>query len=142
MKKIRADVKKHGQCVLFVGPGPDSDPYSYTIGRGKRGLPELLLAAPVRPEVGRSILNTLDKLMPEALPSGSTVNVGGSHPVMVVDAIDDVKALYTLIDNTFHGDPNSYRVQQVLLCDPDGNFPPDCAEPYSKQPNLRVNKLH
>jgi hypothetical protein len=81
----------------------------------------------VRPEAGRDILNDLDKQMPQALPSGVLVSLGGEYPVMVLDADDERAKGYTLVASTFHGTEDAYRVQQI---------PPDCAEPYSHQPLL------
>lgn len=135
LTRVRGDVELYGQSVIFVGDDP---PFSYTVGRGKRGLPELLIVLPLDPSAGKSILNELDRLMPETKPSGSLVNVGGKFPVMLIDA-DQRGRQYTFAATGYHGG-DSYRVQQVLLCDTEGRFPPDpnCAEPYAAQPILGV----
>jgi hypothetical protein len=139
LARIRADVRRCGQSVVFVGADADGgkDAFYYTVGRGARGLPELLIAAPLRPEAGQHVLNELDRRMPEALPSGALVDLGGQFPVMVLDASDPrAKAEYTRAATAFHGDDDRYRVQQVLMCDTEGRFPPDCAPPYARQPLL------
>jgi hypothetical protein len=138
LTRIRADIAKYGQSVMYVGGGEDSWPFQYTIGRGRRGLPELLIVLPLRPEIGQSLLNELDRLMPEVLPSGSLVDVGGKFPVKLLDADQRAKDEYTFVASEYHGD-RPYRVQLVLLCDPEGRFPPDCGAPYDRQPLLAAS---
>jgi hypothetical protein len=134
LRRIKHDIKKHGQTVMYIF-GDDS-PFHYTIGRALRGLPELLLVVPIKPEIGMSLLNHLDRLMPQALPSGSLVDLGGKFPMKVIDASGIAQEEYTCLVNQF---ADEYRVQQVLCCDAEGRFPPDCAAPYNRQPILAAS---
>lgn len=61
LARIEADIARCGQSVMFVGDGQDS--FHYTIGRGRRGLPELLILCPLHPESGQRLLNALDERM-------------------------------------------------------------------------------
>ncbi len=139
LTRIRADVELYGLSVIFVG---DSPPFSYTVGRSKRGLPELLIVLPLHPEAGKTILNHLDQLMPSRLPSDTLVSVGGKYPVMLVDADIRAQRRYTLLASALNGD-DPYQVQQVLLCDPEGRYPgdPECDLIYARQPILRPQPL-
>lgn len=133
LKRIEADVRKHGQSVMYIFGDENEPPFHYTVGRARRGLPELLLVLPIRPEIGMSMLNQIDTLMPQPVPSGTLLSLGGPFPVKIVDADERAKE-YTMFAGRFSKD--NYRVQQVLLCDPQGRFPPDCAPPYDAQPLL------
>src|SRR2546430_1474378 len=88
LKNIRATVARYGQAVMgIIDDGPNT--FHYTVGRGKRGLPELLITAPLHPETARLILNDLDQLMPEPVTSGTRITCpGGTCPVMVIDTDD------------------------------------------------------
>lgn len=124
MRDTAANIKKHGQSVVYVGAVAESDiPFHYTVGRTKRGLPELLLTGPTDPETGMRLLNALDRLMPTVLPSGSFVNVGGKYPVLLLDATDpSTKEEYTCLVSTFYaGDPECQKPysQQRLLGKPE-----------------------
>lgn len=133
-RRIEKDIKKHGLSVVYVF-GEDDDPsFHYTVGRTLRDLPELLIAAPLAPVVGMQMLNALNRAMPRAVPSGSKVNLGGLYPMLVLDVTDDIVAEeFTCFASRFYGE-DGYRVQQVVCCDKNGKFPPDCEPPYSRQP--------
>lgn len=136
VKRVRGDIKRCGQCVIYVGDGPRS--FHYTVGRHARGLPELLLAAPLDPETGMRLLNTLDKTMLEPLPSDSKVDLGGRYPVIVIDATAaSVKDQYTCIAGAYFGH-DDYAVQQILMCDRKGRFPGEagCDSRFAAQPIL------
>ncbi len=133
LARVRADVELYGQSVIFVGDDP---PFQYTVGRSTRGLPELLIILPIHPQAGKALLNELDRLMPSRLSSNTMVSVGGRYPVMLVDADASAKG-YTRLASALNGDA-PYRVQQVILCDPEGRYPgdPGCDGIYAQQPLL------
>jgi hypothetical protein len=134
LTSVRADIAKNGQSV--VGVADDEASFYYTVGRTDRGLPELLIVAPLSPASGIDMLNALDERMPEALPAGSRVNIGGDVPVALIDATNPkAKLHYTLVASAMYGE-EGYRVQQVLLPDDQGRLPPRCRAPYSRQPVL------
>ncbi len=136
LASVRADIAKTGQSVVGVADG--DAPFYYTVGRADRGLPEFLIVAPLSPASGTDILNALDELMPEALPAGSRVNIGGDVPVALIDATDPKARLhYMLVASAMYGE-EGYSVQQVLLPDEQGRLPPRCRAPYSRQPVLGV----
>ena len=137
LSDIDANVKKHGQSVVYVGriERDTTEPFHYTVGRHSRGLPELLMTALTNPESGMLILNALDRAMPKTLPSGSKVDIGGTFPLMIINATNDiVKREYTLIASRYY-DSDDYQVQQVVYPDKNGIFPndPRCVKPYSAQ---------
>lgn len=137
LRRVRADIKRAGQSVIYIGatkPGELS--FAYTVGRVERGLPELVITAPLHPPVAMDLLNDLDKRMTWPAATGSTVDLGGTYPVLVIDA-DDPRTYedFTCVANRIHGN-RDYPVQQIVLCDKHGKFPPDCAEPYNRQPLL------
>jgi hypothetical protein len=140
LARIRSDVKEFGHSVVGVQDAARS--FYYTVGRAKRGLPELLLVCPLPPETGQGLLNKLDELMPEAVASGERVSLGGAQPVLILDADDPrAKTEYTRVAKVFS--QGNYRVQQVLLCDAAGRFPPDCEAPWNQQPLLGdLPRLH
>jgi hypothetical protein len=133
VRRIKADIREHGQSIVYVGADPESgaDGFAYTVGRAKRGLPELLMTAMLRPETAMSLLNHLDREMPETRPHGSLVYLGGEFPVMLLDATDPrTFEDFAVIARQLY--PNC-AVQQVLLCDPVGKFPPDASRPFDRQ---------
>jgi len=137
IRRVQNDIAKHGQSVVSI-PDGEPIPFHYTVGRAGRGLPELLMIAPINPEAGMHMMNYLDKKMPVTMPNGSSVDLGGTYPVLVIDVtdIETVQDQYTCIASTLYGD--AYRVQQIMLCDKEGRFPfdPACSRPYSTQPKL------
>jgi hypothetical protein len=139
LTKVRADVRGRGLSIVAVADEAIGFAYTvgrYTVGRGNTvKLPELLIFG-LRPETAHNMLTELDKLMPVAVLSGMTVSLGGDFPVMLLDAGEAAKT-YTKVATAFY-DSTLYRVQQVLLCDPTGRFPPDCAAPFNTQPILAV----
>jgi hypothetical protein len=134
LDRIGRDVKEFGHSVIAVQDGDQS--FYYTVGRAKRGLPELLLLCPLTAETGQDLLNTLSEQMPVAVVSGERVSLGGQHPVMILDAAPRAKTKYTRVAQVFN--QGNYRVQQVVLCDAAGRFPPDpaCEAPWNQQPLL------
>jgi hypothetical protein len=135
LARIGDDVKEFGHSVVGVQDGAKS--FYYTVGRARRGLPELLLLCPLAHPNGQDLLNALNDQMPVAVVSGERVSLGGQHPVMILDATDPrAKTKYTRIADIFND--GNYRVQQVVLCDQAGRFPtdPGCETPWSLQPLL------
>jgi uncharacterized protein DUF4262 len=142
---VRSTVARCGQAVIGIIDDDGLNTFHYTVGRGKRGLPELLITALLHPEAARAILNDLDGLMPEPVTSGTLIIcTDGTFPIMVIDAEDPcAKKNYTKVATAFHGGKNKYRVQQIVICDETGRFPPDCSLDYAAQPLLgSVMRLH
>jgi hypothetical protein len=69
-----------------------------------------------------------------AFQHGELVSVGGRFPVKIIEASAKAKEEFTLVVGQYY-DTENYRVQQIVLCDPNGRFPgdPGCAEPYASQ---------
>ena len=143
MQGIYKNVEKYGQYIVSV---PDeTPPFSYTVGNHECGLPELLLFDGTVPEDAAStILNRLGHMMridrQKAFHHRELVSIGGEHPVKIIDTSAEVREEYTLLVGVYYG-ADDYRVQQVVLGDPEGRFPgnPDCAEPYASQLVLAAN---
>lgn len=138
LRRVREDVRRYGQCVMFIFGDAERNepPFHYTIGRARRGLPELIITLPISPEAGKAILNQLDKVMPETLPSESFVHVGGQFPGLVIDAGPAANEEWTFLATAFYGSEDRYRVQQVIIPDRQGRYAPDGEAPYSLQPLL------
>src|SRR3954469_932636 len=135
---VRAIVARCGQAVIGIVDDDGPNTFHYTVGRGRRGLPELLITARLHPEAARAILNDLDRLMPEPVTSGTLILcTGGTFPGMVIDAEEPcAKKNYTKVATAFHGGKNKCRLQQIVICDETGRFPPDCSLDYAAQPLL------
>jgi hypothetical protein len=136
---IRRNIETHGRCVLSVGCGPDTPPFSYTIGNWIKRLPELLVFR-LAPVDALSVLNDLSQQMigrDTTFNDGDVVSLGGAFPVKIVDANDEARTDYTLGANRFYGHQD-YQVLQVLVPDKEGRFPDDplCAPAYSRLPVL------
>jgi len=63
---------------------------------------------------------------------------------MVIDTDDQEHVTsYTKVATAFHRGRKNYRVQQVVISDETGRFPPDCSLDYAAQPLLgSVMRLH
>ena len=133
LTRVRGDIARAGLSVIYIGDGADS--YLYTAGRTNRHLPELLIICPLVPQTAYGLMNAIDTAMPERLISGSMLDIGGEFPLKVLDA-EDPRALeeYARIARQLYG--NKVTVQQLVLPDLQGRYPPDCAPPYSRQPLL------
>lgn len=134
LRQIRRNIREAGQSVMYIGgTGDGGPPFSYTVGRSERGLPELLIVAALAPDTAKAILNHLDRLMPQPLPSGTEVSLGGTYPVRLMAAThpDTWEEYCCLVDRLYGHVP----VQQVVMCDKQGRFPPDC-DPQWHQPLL------
>lgn len=135
--KIARDVREHGRSVVGVFPDAASPPpngaFAYTIGNSDRGLPELLVVGMFDRDAMWLLNRLSEKMVARGGPfaSGEMVDLGGRRAVCVVDAADEVKDLYTFQATAWRGGPD-YRVQQVVVPDPEGRFPWDdgCGEPY------------
>ena len=84
-KKITADIADHGQSVIGVfGEGKEMS-FAYTIGNHVRGLPEMLIVAPMRHQDMMGLLNyaaaTLAKKGPHQVADGELVDIGGTFPM-------------------------------------------------------------
>jgi hypothetical protein len=120
---IEADIKRDGRQILGV-PDGEPAPFAYTIGNELKGLPELLVVGVSRKA---GFLNLLSDMMVERgapFAEGEIVDLGGKHPVKIINADAVAKAEYTIQASNFHGH-DRYRVQQVLVPDPQGLFPDD-----------------
>lgn len=132
-KRVKDSIEKSGRMVLNVfGETSNADGFSYTIGNTEKGLPELLITGLF--EVGQSVLNDLSEMMIKRgrkFDHGEIVSLGGEHPVTLIDASDDAKTECTIQVGRYYGD-ESYRLMQVVFCDPQGRFPWDerCMKPY------------
>lgn len=133
LRRIEADVKRVGLSIMFIFGEEGRPPFFYTVGRGKRGLPELICTLPIRPEVGQALLNHLDHLMPEPLPTESLVAVGGKYPGLVIDAGPEAQEDWTFMATAFNGGADKYRVQQIIVPDREGRYAPDGDPPFSQQ---------
>jgi uncharacterized protein DUF4262 len=139
LRRLKKDIAKHGHSVMYIFGEGGAPPFFYTIGRAKKGLPELLLILPLQPETGMRLLNYIAQMMPEPLPSGSLVDLGGRYPMKLIDADDRIaKEDYTCLATDINGGEDKYRVQQVIGCDEQGRFPPNCGPPYHLQPILQT----
>ena len=126
--------------VLSVFPDQGADPitaFSYTIGlKHLKDQPELLIVGLIG-EDAMWLLNELAKRMPEGgFGNGEEISFGGAFPVRLYECVNkDAWDKYCIQAGIIQG-AEEFRIQQVLLCDKWGNFPPKCREPYSKQPLL------
>ena len=141
MAKIEETVARVGWSVMHIFPGDDGSPgFCYTIGNADRGLPELLLIGGCG-DSWHACLNAVTEVLRKrgrAFDDGERVEYGARFPVLVFDARDDVRDHFTLLAGDHLGH-EAYRVQQVVVADPQGRFPNEdgCAEPYRSVPVFR-----
>lgn len=132
---IQQNIAKHGRHIFCIFD--NEPPFLYTIGNHEWGLPELLIVGD-SDDTFAHVLNRLSQMMRDpkrgAFRHGELVSLGGKFPIKVVDASARAKQEFTLVVGHYYGTEN-YRVQQIVLCDPQGKFPgdPGCAEPYASQ---------
>ena len=133
-KNIERDIAKSGRSIVCVCADADSkchsDFFAYTVGNSIKGLPELLTFGVSRDS---GFLNALSEIMIDRgrFSDGEIVDLGGKLPLCVVDAIDDVKDLFTIQVGEHFG-TERYDVMQVVIPDRAGLFPwqHGCAEPF------------
>ena len=158
-KQFRRGIKDFGRVVMgisgrcgpecigfhpghYTGPPDDSFiPFSYTIGNTQKKLPELLV---IFSDHETLLLNTLSEIMIKrrrAFDHGEKVDIGGKVPCMVLDT-DERVADYVVQADAFYGAGN-YRVQQVLVPDPQGRFPfeSECERRYRDVPVLGISPV-
>src|SRR3954447_23528827 len=133
LRIVRGDIVRNGLSVIYVADGTDS--HLYTVGRTNRHLPELLIVCPIAPSFAIDLMKAIDDAMPERLMTGSMLDLGSQFPLKVLDA-EDPRALneYALIAQHLYG--TKATMQQLVLPDLQGRFPPDCAPPFNRQPLL------
>jgi len=140
---IAAKIKESGQAVQVVylteHDPPGSQPFMYTIGNYRHGLPELLVVGTDSNAIA-GVLNRLGKIQRDRgkdFKDGELVSVGGKFPVRIVDAGVAGRTRYATFVGIFYG-TDSYEVRQVLLPDTEGRWPdtPGCDAPYRNQPIL------
>ncbi len=142
---VQENIRLHGQHLMGVIATEEGEmPFVYTIGNHQRGLPELLFVGAAGGDFGR-MLNFLGEMMRErgkAFYDGEQVSLGGKFPVKIVEAGARARADFTIQVGQYYG-TQSYRVQQIVLCDTEGRFPgdPGCAEPYASQLVLAVKPM-
>lgn len=140
---IKRNIEKNGQHVQAVGGSEDELPFIYTIGNHERNLPELLIIGNCNAHFA-AILNDLGNMMRKrgrAFENGELVNLGGQFPLKVIDPPGLVTGEYTLLVESYY-DTTVFRVQQAIMCDPQGRFPGDagCELPYQRQ--IQYRSLH
>jgi len=140
---IAAKIKESGQAVQVVylteHDPPGSQPFMYTIGNYRHGLPELLVVG-TDSDIIAGVLNRLGKIQRDrgkGFEDEELVSVGGKFPVRIVDAGVAGRKRYATFVGIFYG-TDSYEVRQVLLPDTEGRWPdaPGCDAPYRNQPIL------
>lgn len=141
---IAETIKTYGQQIIFVGGDKRHTQFSYTIGNHGKKLPELLLIGPGKPEWHRDILNSLsEKLVEQNQPfeDGQKVEYGAKYPVQIWNATNLAQNTFTIQASQFYG-TEKYKVQQVVLADKDGLYPPDpkVRKPF-KVPLLRATSV-
>ena len=139
-KQIGETIAEHGRQVIAVGGDRKHKPFFYTIGNHDKGLPELLLIGPFRPDMIMNVLNELSEktiLTGKPFFDGEQANLGGSMDVTVYDTTIIAQLEYTMQATAYYGH-KAYRVQQVLLPDPQGRYPTEkvCHKHY-RVPVLR-----
>jgi len=136
LAKVAEDIHRVGHSVMGIFPDKEEKKpgFFYTVGRHQKNLPELLMVVNLAGPQGMDILNALSRAQP--FTHGQLVDLGGKYPVLIIDATKPiVQKEYTRMVNAFYN-THDYQVQQVLLPDPNGRFPPDGLKPYRDQPIL------
>lgn len=132
MKVVRANIARHGQHIFFIVPEDEEPAFAYTIGNAVIGLPELLLIGNFSTATSGGILNDLGlKMRSSGQPLAGEISLGGNYPVRIRAASSSATQRYTIQAGRFLGHDH-YRVLQILLCDPNGNYPgePGCDSAY------------
>jgi hypothetical protein len=121
---VRKNIHKSGQHLFGVfDPDGEQPPFVYTIGNAMHGLPELIIVGHFDANVVGHILNIVGEQMRKSgEPLPETVDIGGKLPIRVREASEAAKAEWTCQVGPYIG-REDYRVQQLLLCDPEGVFP-------------------
>lgn len=135
-------IEEHGQACQGVFPTEDSPgpSFTYTIGNARHNLPEFIFVGFPSRDVVSYVINPLGELQRKngAAFEPGLVSLGGRYPVKLVETTPElVWKEYPMMTSNVLG-ITDYRVQQIILCDPNGVWPgePGCSEPYAQQPNL------
>ncbi len=146
--EIREMIDKHGQMIQFVhrssGDPPDFQPFVYTIGNLRLGMPELLYISD-RIEGMGDLLNHLGELQRKrgrGLAPGETIKLEGKFVARITDAGVRGRTEYAIQAGVFY-ETDEFQVCQILLTDSEGRWPEDpaCRKPYSTQPLLACVNL-
>lgn len=132
MKVVRSNIDRHGQHIFFIVPEDEEPAFAYTIGNAVIGLPELLLIGNFSTTTSGGILNDLGlKMRASSQPLAHEISLGGDYPVRIRAASSLATQRYTIQVSRFLGHVH-YRVLQILLCDPNGQYPgePGCDPAY------------
>ena len=121
---VRKNIHRSGQHLVGVFDPDGKDPsFVYTIGNAQHGLPELILVGNFDANQAGHILNIVgDQMRKSGEPLGEEVSLGGRWPIRVREASPQAKEKWTVQAGQYLG-REDYRVQQLLLCDPQGVFP-------------------
>lgn len=146
-RAVEQNIRKSGQHLQMILPSniPKSPAFIYTIGNHEHGLPELLIIGNCD-KTFAAILNDLGKRMRKRgrpFEDGELVNLGGPLPLKMVNAPPSVNEKFALqVGRYYH--TKDYRVQQAVLCDPQGRFPGEagCSPAYASQTDHLRAGLH
>lgn len=138
-------IAKNGRAVQSVPATQLQRGFAYTVGNQEKGYPELLILG-AWGETAGAILDALSRLMlarKKAFTDGELVELPEySIKFTVYNALDPrAKTDYCRQAGNFY-DNQDYKVQQVVIPDPEGRLPgdPECDENY-KVPLLRNSIL-
>jgi hypothetical protein len=144
--EIAHTIAKDGRQIIGVIPDRKHAGFAYTIGNHSKGVPELLLIGNFAPENIKWVLNDIsDRLIKRGKPfdNGSTVDLGGKHPLMVWNCTEVAKSEFLIQAGEYFGH-SDYLVQQVVIPDPQGRWPDDilCHKDYRVPLLKRIEVLH
>ncbi len=150
VRNVRQMITEHGMAVMGIGTGMcvscgDGTPhvhgpglsFHYTVGLLEKNLPELLLFG-LSAIAGHQLLTILAGKMKVdgVFTHGQYVSLGGKYPLLAVEADDpETWTEYVTMPKRIYK-RSTYPVIQLLTCDREGRYPPNCDKPYSDTPIL------
>jgi len=150
VRNVRRMIDSHGFAVMGIGTGVchdcgDGKPhvhgqglsFHYTVGLLESKLPELLLFG-LSALDGHQLLTILAGKMKKdgVFTHGAYVSLGGTYPLLAIEADDpETFTEYVTMPKRVYR-RNIYPVIEMLTCDRQGRYPPDCDKPYSDTPIL------
>jgi Domain of unknown function (DUF4262) len=129
-------IAKSGRCIIATNDGDWE--FAYTIGNQAKQLPELLVIGPPDREA-HALLNALSNTMlanGKGFENGEQILVRPEGPAVEVwDCGDKARNEYT-VQAGVHYKSESYRIQQVVIADPLGQYPDSerCMQPWGAIP--------
>lgn len=125
LRKTKADIAKHGNCVFAIGGHKSEPSYAYTVSDGNL---EFIVFGNIQPQAMQAILNTVwaaFKTPSADKPTDLNTSLQwylDSPPIKLIEVSPFAAGKYMLFCQNVYGKLPK-RVIQVLLIDKNGKYP-------------------